>query len=250
MTAPPLAVPPRRAVLRAFIASVAISAFVGVGIVIAGDSSDFVVRAFVSSLTVSGASLVALCGAAHFEAKGDRFPAVPTIAAAALALVLTNVGIWGDVSGEEFWQLVMTAWIAGAVGAHTALLGFARLAPRHLVVAGATDLVIYLLGLTATIMIWGDVHSELGARTLGVLSILAAAGTLTIPVLHRMNKDDVARAAEADPGASVAMLCPVCGAPHEAPLGRVECPSCSAVFRVELVTPVEECAPDGSGRWT
>jgi len=237
MTDPPLAVPTRRAVLRAFLVSVFVSALVGVGVVIAGDSSDFVVKTFVSSLAVSGASLLALCGAAQFEATGDRFPAVPTIAAAAVALLLTLLGIWGGVKDGDFWNFLATAWITGAVGAHTALLGLARLARRHLFVAGWTDLVVYLLGLTATIMIWGDVHSEVGVRTLGVLSILAAAGTLAVPVLHRMNKDDVAAAVEADSRAPVPMLCPACGARDEAPLGRVECRSCGAVFRVELERP-------------
>lgn len=56
-------------------------------------------------------------------------------------------------------------------------------------------------------------------------------------MLHRLNKDDVARAVETDPRATAAMLCPVCGEPNEAPLGLVDCASCGAVFRVELVSP-------------
>lgn len=225
--------PGRRGVLRAFLVSIAVSALLGIGVLLVGEFSSFEVKVVLTSFSISVGTLGVLCGAALLEAKRSTFPSVPTMAVSCLATALSVLGMWGEVDSEGHWKLTAIVAIFAAAGAQSSLIGLANLDAsqnRARIAAASGGL---LLAIIASGMIVGEADDEGIMRVLAALSVFTAAATLSVPVLHRMNAGEPAPASCGEP---VAMLCPSCGEHQEAPLGDVRCPSCGAHFRLELVT--------------
>lgn len=226
----------KRIAIRALIGSIAISAALGIYALLAGDFGELEVKVLLTSLTVSGASILAMaCSTALGRAEWGPTPRIG-IALALLGAILALIGMWFEIGEDGFWKLTgMLTWFAIAT-AHTCLLSISRLAPRFLWALAASIGTAYLLATLSTVMMWGELDNDGWWRALGVLGILYAAFSLLVPIFHRIS------CLEIDVPTAEVSHCPACGAPLAAPVavGRdARCTTCGAKFRVEELFSVE-----------
>jgi hypothetical protein len=121
-----------------------------------------------------------------------------------------------------------------AASAVASLLALARLAPRHAWVFVVT---LSLLGVAAamvSLLPWlGDDPAVAYVRALGVVMIVLAAFTVTVPVLHWVDRAALV-VAEAETGA--VRFCPYCGRQLASiPDADLRCDRCGRGFTITAV---------------
>lgn len=217
----------KRLALRILIASVAVAAVLGVYALVVGKFGEVEVRILLTSLTVSGTSILGMACGVAWERR--RLPVLPQagVVLALLACALTLAGIWGEFDEKEFWKSTATAAILAAACAHASLMSLAGLAPRFRWSLASAYFLALILALSVIVLMWMESEDELAWRGVGVLSVLLSAATIAVPVFHRMSRLE---GGEDRPGA--ARFCPACGRALEAAPDR--CAHCGARFRVEF----------------
>jgi hypothetical protein len=218
----------KKIALRTLIGSVALSALLGIFAILAGDFGEFEIRVLLTSLIISGVSiLVMACGAAR-EGGGLGGPSRLGIWLALATGALTVIGLWGEIREDDFWKVTGSLAIASTALAHVALTSLARLStgarPVQLAVYGLSMILAALL----VAAIFGQIDSEGFYRAVAILSILLTAGTIAVPILHRMNRME----APAPAFPLRPLFCPMCGASLAASEDRTQCHECGARFRV------------------
>jgi hypothetical protein len=156
-----------------------------------------------------------------------RSAALAGIAASLAAYGLTVIAIWGGGSSQHFAKLVGAAFIIAVVLVYSCLISLVRLSPRYQPVLTAALGLAFGLGAIAIYGLWyesGNGYAEL----IGVVSVLLAAVTIAIPILHRAGGEVV----EAPPPAR---FCPSCGAAVVAQSAEATCEACGARFRVTFL---------------
>jgi hypothetical protein len=224
----------RRFGLGIFFVSIAVNAALGIYAVLAPDFGDTQGKILGTSLCVTGAVVLALACEPAWERK--LLGPVPPIGAVlgAVGFALAVIGIWTETE-SEFWGKAMgTIFAVATACAVASLLALAQLAPRHAWVFRVT---LGLLGLGAamiSLLLWlGDDPADEYLRALGVVMIVLAAFTVTVPVLHWVDRAALA-AAEAKTGA--VRFCPYCG--HEFtgdPGADIQCARCGRGFTITVI---------------
>jgi hypothetical protein len=170
-------------------AAVAGAALAAIVTVLNGEPGENDVR------TVYSLAAVSLCGGAAIgalhllERRGFRLLGAVVLIAAAVDLVLLELGIWKgfifDGESSDYVKLIPTgfAWaIAILVLGTLPLVAGRRLLLTAVPAVGACALV----GATvATIMVWRELDSTGWAKTLAVFAILTVAGYLLTPLAER-----------------------------------------------------------------
>ncbi|MHC4931506.1 MAG: hypothetical protein ACYTGV_04875, partial [Planctomycetota bacterium] len=109
----------KRLALRLLIVSVGISAILGIYALLVGDFGELEVRILLTSLSVSGASILSMaCGVAWERDRLGFLPRAGVLLAVA-SCALTVVGIWAEINEEEFWKCVGSATIVAVALAHS-----------------------------------------------------------------------------------------------------------------------------------
>jgi hypothetical protein len=182
----------KRMFLRSMIASIALSAALGIVGILTARFGWIDLRILLTTLTIGVASITGLaCGAALEAGRSTLLPRAG-IALTLIACFLIIVGMWFDVSEDLFWKTAVTASIFAGSVAQTALLSMAVLAPRFQWAPIAAYVIVFGLASLLSIMFIWQVSDDDLWRILGVLAILDAAISVTIPVLHRLGAHDAA----------------------------------------------------------
>ena len=177
--------------LYLLIVSVSISALLGILVVILGAFSETELRILGTTTTITVLSILGLTSGAAYEARGNRFVSIAGIVSALVAAAIWILIIWSDETGGEWVaKTVMTATLLAFGLSYASLVSFARLDSkfewaRLLSLVTVTTLIGFLL-----YIIWIDnnPNEDFTARTIGSLSILLAALTVTVPILHILSK--------------------------------------------------------------
>jgi hypothetical protein len=212
--------------LRVLIGSIAVSAVLGVWAILVGDFGEFEAKVLLTSLTVSGASILAMACGAAWERRSLVRAAAAGIGTAVVTGALILVGIWGEVGDDEFWRTTAMFSIVACACAHASLLSLAVLESRFRWVQWAAFGLDAALAGSLILFVWDAWTDESAERFIGVVSILLASATIAAPVLHRMSRL---------PAAGVladALFCPSCGNGLQ---DSTQCLACGARFRVEFV---------------
>lgn len=222
----------RRAGLTLFFAAVAVNAALGVYAVVVPDFGETEGKVLVTSLCVTGAVVVALaCEPAWEQGLLGLVPAVTAVLGAAGFGLVVVVGIWAKTEGDVWGRAVGTAFTPMAAGVVASLLALARLAPRRRWAFLAT---LALLAAGAALVlgiVWTDDPAEWYVRVLGVVLIALAAVVVTVPVLHWVDRAELAAAATAVAG--TVAFCPYCGRPLPGASGlELACRRCGRRFSV------------------
>jgi ribosomal protein S27AE len=199
----------RRLGLAIFFVSIAVNAALGIYAVLAPDFGETQGKILGTSLCVTGAVVLALACEPAWERR--LLGPVPLLGAflGGVGFTLAITGIWTGAESEIWGKTMGTIFTVAVACAVASLLVLARLAPRH---AWIFTVTLALLGLGAAMMsflMWqGDDPPAGYVRALGVVMIVLAAFTVTVPVLHWVDRGTLA-AAEAATGA--VRFCPYCG---------------------------------------
>jgi hypothetical protein len=180
----------RRLFLYLLIGSVAVSAVVGIGVILLGNFGHIEVRVLMTTLTVTATSVCGLaCGAYYETGRGKRLP-MAGIALSIVAALMCFLIIWDALDDSEvFIKSFLTATLLAAGCSHLSLLSLARLDKRFAWTRVAAAACVSLLAAILLYILWfepsGD--SDLVYRVLGVLAILVASITVVTPVLHKLS---------------------------------------------------------------
>ncbi|REJ75500.1 MAG: hypothetical protein DWQ47_08485 [Acidobacteria bacterium] len=181
----------KRLFLFSLIASVALCAVIGIAVIILGNFGELEQKILLTTFTVTCMSILGLACGPAYETERGRIVATPGIVLAVTAGAAWMFLIWVNSMPES--QLIpkgiMTATLLAIVFAHLSLVVLAKLEKRFLwaqyllyvCVAALTGLLLSLIWFTDTF------ESDVTFRALGVLSILVAALTISVPVLHKLS---------------------------------------------------------------
>ncbi|MFO7571793.1 MAG: hypothetical protein R6W48_04235 [Gaiellaceae bacterium] len=221
----------RRAGLAVFFASVTVNAVLGIVAVLSPDFGDTQGRILATSLCVTGAVLLALACEPAWE-RGLLGPvplAGAVLGAAAFALAIG--GIWAEPAGDTYGR-VQGSLLSYAIACVLAsLLALAPLAPRRAWIPRVTyGLLAVGATMFATLPWLGDGPPEWLLRTFGVVMIVLAAFVVTIPVLHWIDRRELAAIGSV---ADEVRYCPYCGNGISADLdAEAACARCGREFVV------------------
>ncbi len=223
----------RRIALQALIASIAASALVGMYVLLLGGGGDLEGKILVTALATSVLSiLVMACGAALERGHLGFVPHGGT-AASLGAYILMMIVIWKLSGRHGIAEGALGLAVVGAAAALACLLSLAALAPRFRWVRVSGYASAAAVALMLNLFIWHVLEPEEGlpVRLTGVLAILLAAVTITVPILHRLSERPV-------PAPAVPVRhCVACGERLAGMAGtEIECPACGARFLVQGLT--------------
>lgn len=230
---------PKRIALWFLICSVAISAILGIIIVLAGTFSDLQIRIILTTLTISAASICALASGALWEKRRERFLSSAGAILAALAAVLVITGIWTEAENNEFWKFAASVSLLAVATAHACLLALARLAPRFVWARIAGSVAVYFLAALFIYIIYFTPKGDTGIRIIGAMSIIVAALTILTPIFHRLSRGDLSASeptpAKTDLGLFATVTCPRCGSAQPNSLSPIRCATCGCRFVVTIL---------------
>ncbi len=180
----------KRPLLYLLIGSVLLGAVLGIIIVLRNTWGWFEVRVILTTITVA---LASLCGLACDQSRTPRGANLLPAGGLALTFVAAGmilVGLWCDLESEGYWKATASVSVFTVATVHVCLLSIARLAGRFRWVFFITCQVIYGLAVLLSITIIWELDNDRMFRFLGAISIVDAALTLVIPLLHRISRTD------------------------------------------------------------
>ncbi|MBK9215204.1 MAG: hypothetical protein IPM59_06335 [Chloracidobacterium sp.] len=180
----------RKAFLYTLIGSVAVSALIGIGVILLGNFGNLEVRILMTTLTITATSILGLACGAYYETGRGRVLPLAGIVLALAAAIMTFLIIWNVLDeNESFIKSAGTILLASVACSHLSLLSLARLDKRFAWSRIAAFVTVWLLSALLAYLIWfePDANNDLFARTIGVLSILVASVTVVTPVFHKLS---------------------------------------------------------------
>lgn len=232
----------KRLFLLGMAGSLTVAALAGVYALTFGQFGEMEWRIIATTLSVGLFCLAAL-GAAVVLDRGRWRPAMMlTLGLCALGLVVYVGVIWLYEHLERIGYfndafIFRTMFVLGVWAVALPYMGLLALAPRTAgLLRWARLLSIVFVGLLAfnltAVVVW-----EIAAiRSLGVMAILAALGTISVPILVRVQRIDSMMQTESTPLA-VQLTCPRCLCTQRVQAGHSRCTSCRLKFRIEIEEP-------------
>ena len=224
------------------IVPLAACALMGIGALIFGGFDDNGWRILATCLATALASMAGLGCAVPYDRKMWKKLAVLGMCLSGAMWISLVLAIWTDVFEVDAYQKIpLLLTVAALALSHISLLTVARLASRYRWVRFATVFAVVALAMTIS----GAVILEEGDddlfRVIGILAILVALGSLTIPIFHRLSalRDPTLRAL--DTIEDVVLICPRCQASLKLLVGVGQaCDRCELEIEVNLSAPPGE----------
>ena len=180
----------RKFFLYLLISSVAISAIIGIGVILLGDFGELETKILLTAITITCTSILGLaCGAFLETNRGKILPSCG-IGFAVLSAVLWIYLIWNGALLEEFLvKTLMSTTLLAIACSHLSLLSLARLDKRFIWSRYAAHIADWCLTAILLWLIWTNAenYTEFVTRALGVLSIVIAALTIVTPIFHKLS---------------------------------------------------------------
>lgn len=224
----------QRALLFAFIASIAGCGLCGIYVLIVGNFGELEGKVLATTASVGAAAILALAAAIPWERR--RWPPIGLLGliSVAVALTLMLILIWTDAwSIHRYGETLLTACVLAVALPHIGLLSLARLASGFEWIRYGTIIAIAALGGLITFMIWLKSSNDEMWRLVGVLAILDACGTIATPVLHRVSAIRLREGVQTVE-LMLSLTCPRCRAAQTLGVGRSRCGKCGLRFNIEI----------------
>lgn len=180
----------KKPLLYSLIVSVIFGAILGIILVLRNTWGWFEVRVMLTTVIIAVASLCGLaCELSKLPFGWNGLPRAGLVLTCLAAAVLL-LGMWTDNESEEFWKTAIIICIFAVATVHVCLLSIARLVGRFRWITFIGTQLIYGLAVMLAVAIVGEIDSEGIWRFIAALSIVVAAITLVIPILHRIGRMD------------------------------------------------------------
>lgn len=176
--------------LYSLIASIAISALLGIVVIIFGNFGDFESKILMSALTITVTSILGLACGAYLETGRGRFLPVNGIVLSVISAVMWLVIVWAwQDQNSSFVKVLISVTILATACSHLSLLSLAKLDRRFNWSYYAAHSLIWILTAFLIWLVWtieNDIN-DLAGRIIGVLSIAVAALTVATPIFHKLS---------------------------------------------------------------
>ena len=181
----------KRLFLYLLIGSVAVSALIGIGVIIFGSFGELETKVLLTTTTVTITSILGLaCGGCLDAGRGRVIP-MAGIVFAVISAVLWMVMIWSkfEPSNDVFVHSVMSATLLATACSLVSLLSLATLERRFMWSRWLAHAAVWSLTAIILWILWTNIDPSDSwiARTMGVLSIIIAAVTVVTPVFHYLS---------------------------------------------------------------
>lgn len=214
----------KRTLSRIALALITLNAVLAVAVLLTGEISMTGGQILLTSLLATATAHLVL---AQLPGVGNGLTAPIGITAAVVGLFAASVAIWEFSVSWFGLQLIGTCYTIGLAGAATTLISILPLSGGARSVTIGTRASVKLAAAMVVLAIWADAGNRGYWHLFTILLVVAAAGALAIPILHRTQ----------DSTPTVG-FCPFCsseleGSPEQR---RIACPSCTQQFRVRAET--------------
>lgn len=180
----------KKPLLYGLIGSVLVGAALGILFVVRNTWSWFEVQVVLTTVVIAVSSVCGLACDLSRAPRGRNLRPKTGLILSGLSASLMLFGIWASVDSELFWKATVCVSILGVATVHVSMLSIARLAVRFQWLHFVGTQVIFGFALLLCMIIIGEIETEAVWRLVAATSILIAAFTLTIPILHRISKMD------------------------------------------------------------
>jgi hypothetical protein len=189
----------KQPLLYSLIASILIGAVLGIVLILRNTWGWFEVRVMLTTLVIALASVACLACELSRRPSGRNLSSILGLVLSAISGIMWLFCVWLEPNDDWVWKSVVTISILALANVHVCLLSNARLAQRFRWVFAVTVQIIFGLAFLILAMIWFEIDSPVVWRIVAMLSILVAAMTLIIPILHRIGRHDGARGEQLTP---------------------------------------------------
>lgn len=179
--------------LYLLIASVAVSALLGILVILFGNFGNFETKILLTTFIVTCTSILGLACGAYLETKRGKILPTGGIIFATLSAVLWIYLTWEAGRGEEsIFKIALSATLLATSCSLVSLLSIARLDERFAWSRYAAHGSIWILTAILLVLIWseGDNLPDWLSRAIGILSIIVAALTIVTPVFHWLSRQE------------------------------------------------------------
>lgn len=178
----------RKGFLYLLIASVSVSALLGIAVIIIGNLGELEGKILATSGTITAVSILGLACGVFLESGRGKIVPLTGIAFAVIAGVLGIIAIWAEGDSEFLGKSLMSSTLLAFALSLTSLLCLARLDKRFSWALPAVQALIAAMCVFVLALIWAEFEpAEWLQRTMAVVGILISALTVTIPVFHRLS---------------------------------------------------------------
>ena len=177
--------------LASLLSSFAVSALIGIVIILKGDFGDTEGKLLGTTITLGLFTVLAIPGTIQLG-RGRYYSLAGTaVVSAIMAFILMVVAIWshGPFESEYLNKVMVTFAVVAFASNHVALLLLATSTSK--VIRGISMSTYALIGIissTLIISMWTEEMSEALGRLLAVITILDVLGSLAIPMLTKLYK--------------------------------------------------------------
>ena len=178
----------KRPLLYALIVSVIFGAVLGIILVLRGKWGWYETRVILTTIVIAISSLCGLACDLSRTPRGLNLLPKSGLALTGISAVMILIGMWADFDEEWFWKTAASISIFAVATVHVCLLSIARLVRRFQWVFFIAWQAIFGLAALLVFVIVAEVDSEEMMRIVAVASIVVAALTLVIPILHRIGR--------------------------------------------------------------
>ena len=233
----------RKLALTVFFASVVINAALGIFSLFSGDFGELQGKVLMTSLSVSAASVLSL---AMFPAREkELLGPVPTVgmALSVLGFGMLVVLVWTEFNADNLGRLAASVLTFAVAAGYASLVALAIVHQKFRNIVNAAFGLAAVLSVLIVGSLWSEPEGDIMLRLMGVISILLAAATVSIPVLQRLNRlviNDAESIVERqythvylDQQPTICLNCGNAGI-DIAENGTYECESCDGRYRVEI----------------
>lgn len=183
----------RKLSLYSLIGSTAVSALIGIGVILFGDFGTLEGQILATTLTITGTSILGLACGAYLELGKGKIMPFAGIAFAVATAICAFLQIWEIVEASaNFIKVAGTLLILAISCSHLSLLGLAKLDQRFKWSYQLAFVCIWLLTAIFLFLIWfePDLDGDFLPRLIGILSILIASATVITPVFHYLSSHE------------------------------------------------------------
>lgn len=236
----------KRIFLTCLVVSVVSSAVLGIAAMVFQQNWRVQQRLIMTAVVTGLYSLGALAASIPFDRGHWRVASGAGIATLVIAFVLTVPVVWLPQleDSDAYGRFVGSIATIGGLLAHMSLISMARVSSRFRWLQLLTIVSSFLLATTIIGMIIVNPsypNSQLWATSIGLCVLLAACGSIVIPIAQVLNRIQTAEQVETV-DLEMTIICPRCRLQQVVASGPCICAQCKLRFKIEIEEPrCEKC---------
>ncbi|MCU0239660.1 MAG: hypothetical protein MUC29_09475 [Pyrinomonadaceae bacterium] len=177
--------------LYTLIASVALSALIGIIVILVGNFGELEGKVLATTFTIAVTSILGLACGAYLETKQAKILPSVGIIFSIISAIFFFVLIWGGTVWKEdvFFKSLTTATTFAVACSHLSLISIPKLDSKFQWSKITLHACVWILSAILLWILWVEIYANNGIvfRLIAVLSIVIAALTIVTPVFYKLS---------------------------------------------------------------